>query len=389
MCTPSTTVTSRLRANQTRAVQPAGGRCHTAAMDLNGWGPLVTIAAALVVIIGMIVTVVVQRRTARQSLEQLRRTAESAALSAATADRSSKSAEEAVGANRETAVGVARRAETDALAQRYQDAAIQLGHDKAAVRLAGVYAMARLADDSPDQRPSCVDVLCAYLRMLTQHDTTQAAEGEKQVRIAILRLIGDHLDASRPDNWCDCDLDFSYSELPMIAWSEPTFKKRPEFSHARFTDAVSVAEPTFEQGVSFTFGRFEGPLRIQGARVASGDVALYGADLTAGVLGTDFLAEGSTIDLSRAVCRGDFSVLCSPVAREPQGRVALREVLVRVGGAFSLEGVDVEGANASATSGPTSGSGAIINVEPDGRVRLPATFKEYSGRDVYNDVWKN
>ena len=116
-------------------------------------------------------------------------------------------------------------------------------------------------------------------------------------------------------------------------------------------------------------------------------MGFYGADLNAGVLGTDFLAEGSTINLSRAVCRGDFGVVCSPVAREPQGRVALREVLVRAGGTFSLEGVDVEGATAS--SGPTSRSGAIINVEPDGRVRLPATFKEYSGRDVYNDVWKN
>jgi uncharacterized protein YjbI with pentapeptide repeats len=67
--------------------------------------------------------------------------------------------------NSETATGVAERAKADALAKRYQDAAQQLGHDKAPVRLAGVYAMALLANDWPDQRQTCVDVLCAYLRM--------------------------------------------------------------------------------------------------------------------------------------------------------------------------------------------------------------------------------
>src|ERR1700722_15145163 len=50
--------------------------------------------------------------------------------------------------------------------ERFATAADQLGSDKpAAVRLAGVYAMAGLADDWEDNRQTCVDVLCAYLRM--------------------------------------------------------------------------------------------------------------------------------------------------------------------------------------------------------------------------------
>ena len=210
-------------------------------MDLSGWGPVAAVIAALVVITGVIITVVVQRRASRETLEEVRRSADSAALSAAAADRSSQAAEEAVGLNRETVAGVAQRVATDALAKRYQDAASQLGHDKAAVILAGVYAMARLADDWPEHRQSCVDVLCSYLRMPTHHETRQAAEGEKQVRITILRLIGDHLDATRPINWCDCDFDFSYAELPVIEWSEPTFRKRPEFRRAHFAD-VGVHE---------------------------------------------------------------------------------------------------------------------------------------------------
>jgi hypothetical protein len=225
--------------------------------------------------------------------------------------------------------------------------------------------------------------------MPTHQETTRAANGEKQVRIAILRLIGDHLDASRPINWCGCDFNFSYAELPMVVWSEPTFKQRPEFSHARFADLVSISRPRFEQGVGFSFGNFEGPVQIQRAHIASGDVALYGADIKAGVLTTDFLADGSTIDLSKTVCRGEFGVICSPAGKEPQGRVALHDVLVKPGGRFSLDGVDIDGPEASSISCATSHPGAIINVEPEGAVRLPPTFKEFSGKGVYNDVWKN
>ena len=81
------------------------------------------------------------------------------------AKRTSDTAGKAVEVSKDTAKGLAERAEADARAKRYQDAASQLGHEKAAVRLAGVYAMAGLADDWRAQRQQCVDVLCAYLRM--------------------------------------------------------------------------------------------------------------------------------------------------------------------------------------------------------------------------------
>jgi hypothetical protein len=37
----------------------------------------------------------------------------------------------------------------------------------------------------------------------------------------------------------------------------------------------------------------------------------------------------------------------------------------------------------------TSHPGAIVHVEPNGSATLPSTFKEFSGADIYNDVWKN
>lgn len=51
--------------------------------------------------------------------------------------------------------------------ERYVKAAEQLGHERFAVRLAGVYAVVGPADDWPAQRQICVNVLCGYLRTPT------------------------------------------------------------------------------------------------------------------------------------------------------------------------------------------------------------------------------
>src|SRR6516164_11257696 len=71
---------------------------------------------------------------------------------------------------------------TRTLNERFATAAGQLGGDKPpAVRLAGVYAMAVLADDWPENRQTCVDVLCAYLRLPYEPDPAADAPAEKQL----------------------------------------------------------------------------------------------------------------------------------------------------------------------------------------------------------------
>jgi hypothetical protein len=47
----------------------------------------------------------------------------------------------------------------------YATAADQLGSEQAPVRLAGLYALERLAQDNPPQRQHIVNVICAYLQM--------------------------------------------------------------------------------------------------------------------------------------------------------------------------------------------------------------------------------
>ncbi|WIM99949.1 hypothetical protein ACTOB_003619 [Actinoplanes oblitus] len=68
-----------------------------------------------------------------------------------------------------------RRENTKLFNERFGKAAEQLGSDKAAVRLAGVYAMAGLADDWDTGRQTCIDVLCAYLRKPYTPPAGQAA----------------------------------------------------------------------------------------------------------------------------------------------------------------------------------------------------------------------
>jgi hypothetical protein len=51
------------------------------------------------------------------------------------------------------------------ITELYTKAVEQLGSDKAPVRLGGLYALERLAQDNPEHRQTIVNVICAYLRM--------------------------------------------------------------------------------------------------------------------------------------------------------------------------------------------------------------------------------
>jgi NAD(P)H-dependent flavin oxidoreductase YrpB (nitropropane dioxygenase family) len=84
--------------------------------------------------------------------------------------------------------------ERDAIERRitdlYTKAADQLGSDKAPVRLAGLYALERVAQNNPDLRQTIVNVWCAYLRMPyqlpgadTDHPTRVDRLQEREVRL--------------------------------------------------------------------------------------------------------------------------------------------------------------------------------------------------------------
>lgn len=81
---------------------------------------------------------------------------------------------------------------TDALAA----AVDQLGSDKPAVRIGGLYALEQLGQDSPDHRRGVVNILCGYLR-IPFDPADPAAAGELQVRLTAQRVLTEHLQPFR------------------------------------------------------------------------------------------------------------------------------------------------------------------------------------------------
>lgn len=210
--------------------------------DLSGLGPIATVIAAVIAIIGVLAT-------------------------RAQAKRSADAAHRSVEANERIADQVGKRATADAFAKRYQDAAAQLGHEKAPVRLAGVYAMARLADDWEDQRQSCVDVLCAYVRMPVPKVKVDGQvvddRGDLQVRETIWSVIRDHVGPNAGGHsWQDREFDFNGAVIRNLRLEHVTFLKPVRFRHARLQGTAELAYVKFAEGASFDDCQVEESLTI-------------------------------------------------------------------------------------------------------------------------------
>ena len=182
---------------------------------------------------------------------------------------------------------------TRTLNERFATAAEQLGSDKPAVRLAGVHAMAGLADDWPENRQTCVDVLCAYLRMPYEPDPGQDApepqrlafRAMREVRHTVIRVITAHLKRDAAVSWQGLDFDFT-----GVVFDGGTFRG------AQFSGGQ----------VSFDHAQFSGgTVLFVGAQISGSTIDFYGARFSGSTvlfLGTSF-SDGK-IDFSRAQFSG-------------------------------------------------------------------------------------
>jgi hypothetical protein len=193
------------------------------------------------------------------------------------------------------AEGDARRADEAQLGQRYTAAADQLGHDMAAVRLAGIYAMARLADDWEDQRQSCIDVLCAYLRLpYDPDDPSKHREGDREVRRTTIRIIRDHLrNPDSANSWCGYNFSFEGAVFDVADLTGAWFTGgHVSFHAARLVGgSFHLVRVQFDGGhvwftrtqfagakVSFRDARFTGAnVHFDNAHFAAGTVSFAGA----------------------------------------------------------------------------------------------------------------
>ncbi|MEP9382885.1 hypothetical protein [Nocardioides sp. KR10-350] len=215
----------------------------------------VTLIAAVIAASAATLAAFLQRKTGKDAAAASR-------TAAAAAERSANAAEAAVRLNAENATAAGRRSDAESLSKRYQDAAAQLGHDKAAVRLAGVYALARLADDWPDQRQTCIDLLCAYLRMPVGTTASEAVDvHDLQVRMSVQRTIAHHLMPDATVSWSDLEFDFGGAVFSDLNLYGAVFQHRPDFNGATFRGFSSLGA-TFSSGLAMTAARVEGELSL-------------------------------------------------------------------------------------------------------------------------------
>ncbi|MEU8634100.1 pentapeptide repeat-containing protein [Amycolatopsis sp. NPDC048633] len=189
----------------------------------------------------------------------------------------------------------------------YIKAADQLGSDQAPVRLAGLYALERLAHNNLGQRQSIVNVLCAYLRMPytppdetlpldtdpgTQRTDHQSRVQEREVRLAAQRILTDHLrPADRGEFWDGIDLDLSNAQLINFDLRAGRVSNG-RFVGATFTGDALFGEATFS-GAWFVGATFSGDARFQRATFTT---ALFdGATFTAGALFREAAITGDAI----------------------------------------------------------------------------------------------
>jgi uncharacterized protein YjbI with pentapeptide repeats len=207
------------------------------------------------------------------------------------------------------------------ITELYTKAVEQLGSDKAPVRLGGLYALERLAQDNPAQRQTIVNVICAYLRMpfsptepdelegKVPRDLAKKAEAEarvseirntwwqeRQVRLTAQRILAEHLrddsakdqqstDPPRARFWPGIRLDLAGATLidfnlgngvmADASFSGATFSGDAWFVGATFSSEARFGGAVFSGEAQFGLATFSGPARFGGA-IFSGDAQFVG-----------------------------------------------------------------------------------------------------------------
>lgn len=143
----------------------------------------------------------------------------------------------------------------------YTAAAEQLGHERAAVRLAGLYALQRLGQEHPEQRRPIVNVWCAYLRMPfrdpddrgLEEDEVEERRQELQVRLTVQRLLREHAHSGpweevpeSPQYWGDdLSVDLTGATLFDLDLFMRTVHPHTDFAKAKFLGYTSFACAVF------------------------------------------------------------------------------------------------------------------------------------------------
>jgi uncharacterized protein YjbI with pentapeptide repeats len=231
------------------------------------------------------------------------------------------------------------------ITELYTKAVEQLGSDRAAVRLGGLYALERLAQDNPAHRQTIVDVICAYLRMPfspavptravpTSKPEPEAADGQKepgtegetgtdgigdtwqqerQVRLTAQSILADHLRDDRAKDqqssdppssrfWKNIRLDLTGASLIDFNLVNGVMADA-NFHSAAFWGAASFDGATFSGDARFGEAAFSGDVSFGGATFSG--AARFGEAAFSGAAQFDKATFSRAAWFDNATCSGD------------------------------------------------------------------------------------
>ncbi|MBV9163071.1 MAG: hypothetical protein JO281_16280, partial [Pseudonocardiales bacterium] len=199
------------------------------------------------------------------------------------AARRQRSTEQTLEHQREVATANERNAAEQRITELYTRAVDQLGAEKAPVRLGGLYALERLAQNNPTQRQTIVNVICAYLRMPytppddqppseddpeNAHKRYEQRRQELQVRLTAQRVLAAHLLPGQPAVfWAQIELDLTGAHLQQLGLMGCHIRSA-RFDGATFAGTRCSSIP--RSGTRRLTRRRSPGARCSGARLSSG-----------------------------------------------------------------------------------------------------------------------
>jgi Pentapeptide repeats (9 copies) len=233
------------------------------------------------------------------------------------------------------------------ITELYTKAVEQLGAAQAPVRLGGLYALERVAQNNPGQRQAIVNVLCAYLRMPYQLPEPLAEDAddqhvaahrervqEREVRLTAQRLLTAHLapgiDPARPVTtfWPGIDLDLTNATLldfdlcggtvRTATFRSATFTGDADFESATFVGDVNFDSAAFTQRAGFESATFSGRYADFRSAVFAGKAHFSGLVTFAGYANFDFAGFSDSTYFFSAAFNGNASFLRTTFATAPK-----------------------------------------------------------------------
>jgi len=363
--------------------------------------PFTTLGAALIAAVAALIAAVLQRRSARESAAASRESAAAAKTSAESSQRSAGAAEAAVRLSAKTSKAAGLRADSEARSKRYYDAADQLGNDKTAVRLAGVYAMARLADDWPEQRQMCVDVLCAYLLMPPTAEDAQPDGQEEQVRETVVAILRAHLqDPDAETSWSRLKLDLSGARFHRLNLDGAVFIEPPDFRFLTVEWQCSLNDSIFHNGgmLSIPVIQPRATLKLTSFSVYQGTLKIDGPEIRSEatlVIHPKMIGDAAQVQVGFGRVSGDLFLSLSNQT-QPAGKISVSDTHVLQDGKLAISGLESIFAGETKNAPRVNATGCAV--EEGGHVDIsgqliekgivywrPARAKKGSKIDLTND----